>query len=86
MESRIDYYCGLNQKVILANHICLLGKQIAQPISQKSGKLANVKTFLTFYSRLLRPPFMAMITSKRLLLLFLGGVEKNLDNGTHLRG
>ncbi|KAJ3305034.1 MCM DNA helicase complex subunit [Kappamyces sp. JEL0829] len=80
------------QTLFLANNITLLNKDITQPTLtegdareiRKIGKRPDV--FQLVSSSLAPSLFGHEYIKKALLLLMLGGVEKNLDNGTHLRG
>ncbi|KAJ3131230.1 MCM DNA helicase complex subunit [Geranomyces variabilis] len=78
--------------VILANNIRHLAKEIQQPqvtdedikSIKKIGRRDNVFELL---STSLAPSIYGHdYIKKAILLLLLGGIEKNLENGTHLRG
>ncbi|KAJ3019563.1 MCM DNA helicase complex subunit [Thoreauomyces humboldtii] len=78
--------------VILANNIRHLAKEIQQPLVtegdiqdiRKIGRRDNVFELL---STSLAPSIYGHdYIKKAILLLLLGGMEKNLQNGTHLRG
>ncbi|KAI8905577.1 MCM2/3/5 family-domain-containing protein [Gorgonomyces haynaldii] len=78
--------------VFLANNISLLGKEISQPQIHESDareirKISKRKDVLKLVSSSLAPSIYGHeYIKKALLLLMLGGIEKNLENGTHLRG
>ncbi|KAJ3037653.1 MCM DNA helicase complex subunit [Rhizophlyctis rosea] len=78
--------------VILANNIRLLGKQIQQPLIsdtdiQEIRKIGKRKHAFDLLSMSLAPSIYGHdYIKKATLLLLLGGMEKNLENGTHLRG
>ncbi|RKO99956.1 hypothetical protein CXG81DRAFT_13811, partial [Caulochytrium protostelioides] len=83
---------GTFRTVVLANHVRLLGKEAQQPkVSEsdvreikKIGKKADVFSVL---ARSLAPSIYGHeYIKKAVLLMLLGGIEKNLPNGTHLRG
>ncbi|KAK6098174.1 hypothetical protein BDV3_004456 [Batrachochytrium dendrobatidis] len=80
------------KSMILANHITLLEKEIHQPTiteddAREIRKIAKRKDAFSLLSMSLAPSiFGHEYIKKALLLLMLGGVEKNLENGTHLRG
>ncbi|RKO85648.1 MCM2/3/5 family-domain-containing protein, partial [Blyttiomyces helicus] len=78
--------------LILANNIRHLAKEVQQPLIsevdiqeiRKIGKRKNVFELLA--SSLAPSIYGHDFIKKSILLLLLGGMEKNLDNGTHLRG
>ncbi|KAF2101499.1 DNA replication licensing factor MCM3 [Rhizodiscina lignyota] len=82
--------------LILANNIILLssksGGGIAQAIITDTdvrniNKIAKQKRVFDLLSQSLAPSIYGHNYIKRaILLMLLGGMEKNLDNGTHLRG
>ena len=76
----------------MGNNVTLLNKDIQQtivhdsdiPAIKKIGKRADVFDLL---AKSLAPSIYGHeYIKKAILLLMLGGVEKNLKNGTHLRG
>ncbi|KAJ3027104.1 UNVERIFIED_CONTAM: MCM DNA helicase complex subunit [Siphonaria sp. JEL0065] len=77
---------------ILANNVRHMGRETLQPVLsevdltniRKIGKKANVFELL---STSLAPSIYGHdMIKKAILLLLLGGMEKNLENGTHIRG
>ncbi|KAJ2997087.1 MCM DNA helicase complex subunit [Globomyces sp. JEL0801] len=78
--------------LFLANSISLLNKDISQPTltevdAREIRRIAKRPDFFQLISTSLAPSlFGHEYIKKALLLLMLGGVEKNLENGTHLRG
>jgi DNA replication licensing factor MCM3 len=78
--------------LLLANNITLLNKEIAQPTltekdTREIRKISKRSDVFKLLSTSLAPSlFGHEYIKKALLLLMLGGVEKNLENGTHLRG
>ncbi|TPX38673.1 hypothetical protein SeMB42_g06603 [Synchytrium endobioticum] len=78
--------------VLVANHIRHLGKEIQQPMMsdvdiQEIKKIARRENSFELLSSSLAPSvFGHSYIKKAILLLLLGGVEKNLLNGTHIRG
>jgi len=83
---------GIFRTVILAHHVRLLSKDIIHPTItdvdiQNVKKVAKRKDILDILSRSLAPSIYGHENIKTaLLLLLLGGMEKNLPNGTHIRG
>ncbi|KAG7390813.1 MCM DNA helicase complex subunit [Phytophthora pseudosyringae] len=78
--------------VLIANNVQLMGKEV-NGIVMSSDDLANVREFskrtdaFEMLSRSIAPSIYGHAEIKQALLLqLLGGVEKNLENGTHLRG
>lgn len=78
--------------VLIANNIQLMGKEV-NGIVMTSADLVNVREFakrddaFDMLSRSIAPSIYGHAEIKQALLLqLLGGVEKNLENGTHLRG
>ncbi|KAJ1345036.1 hypothetical protein BSLG_000551 [Batrachochytrium salamandrivorans] len=80
------------KSIILANNVTPLEKEIHQPIiteddAREIRKIAKRPDAFSLLSMSLAPSiFGHEYIKKALLLLMLGGVEKNLVNGTHLRG
>jgi DNA replication licensing factor MCM3 len=78
--------------VFLANNISLLNKEISAPIlteqdAKEIRKIAKRKDVFSLISTSVAPSLYGHeYIKKALLLLMLGGMEKNLENGTHLRG
>jgi DNA replication licensing factor MCM3 len=87
---------ALFRTVILANNIILLSSKSGGGIAQVSitdtdirniNKVSKNKRVLEMLSQSLAPSIYGHdYIKKAILLLLLGGVEKNLENGTHLRG
>ncbi|GMF20276.1 unnamed protein product [Phytophthora lilii] len=78
--------------VLIANNVQLLGKEV-NGIVMSSDDLVNVREFakrddaFDMLARSIAPSIYGHAEIKQALLLqLLGGVEKNLENGTHLRG
>ncbi|KAG1694007.1 hypothetical protein DVH05_022025 [Phytophthora capsici] len=78
--------------VLIANNIQLMGKEV-NGIVMSAHDLTNVREFskrqdaFEMLSRSIAPSIYGHAEIKQALLLqLLGGVEKNLENGTHLRG
>ncbi|PGH16832.1 hypothetical protein AJ79_01476 [Helicocarpus griseus UAMH5409] len=82
--------------VILANNIIQLSSKSGGGIAQATitdtdirniNKLAKKKNVFDLLSQSLAPSIYGHdYVKKAILLMLLGGMEKNLDNGTHLRG
>jgi DNA replication licensing factor MCM3 len=78
--------------VLIANNLKLLTKELAIPVIsdqdiQNIRKISRKKhVFETLASSLAPSIYGHEYVKKAILLLLLGGVEKNLPNGTHLRG
>ncbi|KAI8917550.1 MCM2/3/5 family-domain-containing protein [Powellomyces hirtus] len=78
--------------VILANNIRHLAKEIQQPQVtdtdiQDIKKIGNRENVFELLATSLAPSIYGHdYIKKAILLLLLGGIEKNLQNGTHLRG
>ncbi|KAI8821797.1 MCM2/3/5 family-domain-containing protein [Fimicolochytrium jonesii] len=78
--------------VILANSIRLLSKEVQQPQVTDTDisdikKIARRENVFELLAQSLAPSIYGHdYIKKALLLLLLGGIEKNLANGTHLRG
>ncbi|KAN0028400.1 hypothetical protein ACTFIV_010244 [Dictyostelium citrinum] len=78
--------------ILICNRISLLSKEVSGP-SLSEQDVANIKNFSKYdncfdlIATSLAPSICGHDNIKRsLLLLLLGGVERNLANGTHLRG
>jgi len=83
---------GIFNTVILANNLRVLGKEVAN-IKLTSTDIRNIKDLskqsdiLDLLTRSFAPGIYGHNSIKKgLILQLLGGVEKNLENGTHLRG
>lgn len=82
--------------LIIANNVILLSSKVNGGIAQMTitdtdvrniNKLSKKKNIFELLSRSLAPSiFEYEYIKKAILLLLLGGIEKNLDNGTHIRG
>ena len=78
--------------MIIANNVSLLNKDIQQPVLQESDipaikKISKRTDVFDLLAKSLAPSIYGHeYIKKAILLLMLGGVEKNLKNGTHLRG
>ncbi|KAI9006164.1 MCM2/3/5 family-domain-containing protein [Gaertneriomyces semiglobifer] len=78
--------------VILANNIQLLSKEASQPVVNEKDiqdirKISKRENVFELLSSSLAPSIYGHdYIKKAILLLLLGGCEKNLANGTHLRG
>eukprot|EP00743_Colponemidia_sp_Colp-15_P001523 GILK01001663.1.p1 GENE.GILK01001663.1~~GILK01001663.1.p1 ORF type:complete len:926 (+),score=232.32 GILK01001663.1:60-2780(+) len=83
---------GVFRTVIIANNVRSLAKEVHAPVMTPNDikhikKLAKKKDVFELLGRSLAPSIFGHEEIKKaLLLLLLGGVEKNLDNGTHIRG
>ncbi|KAG7605117.1 DNA replication licensing factor MCM3 [Arabidopsis thaliana] len=83
---------GVFRTILIANNIALLNKEANAPIYTKQD-LDNIKNIarrddaFDLLARSLAPSIYGHAWIKKaVVLLMLGGVEKNLKNGTHLRG
>ena len=83
---------GVFKTAIIANSVGKMGKDALQPVMTEDD-IANIKALAAeedVYSKLassLAPSIYGHgYIKKALLLLLLGGVEHNLDSGTHIRG
>ncbi|RHY30697.1 hypothetical protein DYB32_004097 [Aphanomyces invadans] len=83
---------GVFKTVLLANNIQVLGKEV-HGIVMTTEDVMHVREFakrsdaMEILSRSMAPSIFGHSAIKQALLLqLLGGVEKNLENGTHLRG
>lgn len=78
--------------MIIANNITLLNKDVQQPVLQDADipaikKISKRADVFDLLAKSLAPSIYGHeYIKKAILLLMLGGVEKNLKNGTHLRG
>ncbi|KCV69575.1 minichromosome maintenance protein 3 [Fonticula alba] len=83
---------GIFRSVLLVNHIRRIGAEDSQPtISahdiQNIRKIGRRGDIVELLSRSLAPSIYGHDTIKRaILLMLLGGLEKNLTNGTRIRG
>jgi DNA replication licensing factor MCM3 len=84
---------GLFKSVLIANHVRHLGKSIGASSPITPGDAANIRKIskradvFELLGRSVAPSIFGHEFIKRaLVLLLLGGVEKNLENGTHIRG
>lgn len=81
-----------HRTILIANNVYLLNKEIAAPVFT-SDDIRNIKrignrgdVFDVLGDSLAPSIYGHSWIKKAVLLLMLGGVEKNLPNGTHLRG
>ncbi|KAF9881402.1 hypothetical protein CkaCkLH20_01552 [Colletotrichum karsti] len=91
-----NHNSALFKTVIIANHIVLLSSKSGGGVATHTitdtdirniNKIAKKKNLLQLLSQSLAPSIYGHDHIKKaILLMLLGGVEKNLDNGTHLRG
>ena len=82
--------------LVLANHIVMLSSKSGGGIAQATitdsdvrniNKLSKKKNVFELLAHSLAPSIYGHdYIKKAILLMLLGGMEKNLDNGTHLRG
>ena len=83
---------GMYRTLVLGNHVRLLSKEATAGECTDTDvknirKLAKSKELIPEFVRSLAPSVYGHEDVKQaLLLMLLGGVEKNLANGTHLRG
>jgi len=83
---------GVFRTIILCNNVQLIQKELHQPKCTESDfnqirKLSKTKNVFEQLSESIAPSiFGHEYIKKGLLLMLIGGHEKNLDNGTHLRG
>ncbi|OAA69072.1 DNA replication licensing factor mcm3 [Cordyceps fumosorosea ARSEF 2679] len=91
-----NHNSALFKAVILANNIVLLSSKSGGGVAQATitdtdirniNKIAKRKNLLELLSQSLAPSIYGHHHIKKaILLMLLGGMEKNLENGTHLRG
>ncbi|KAF4836844.1 DNA replication licensing factor mcm3 [Colletotrichum siamense] len=91
-----NHNSALFKTVIIANHIVLLSSKSGAGVATHTitdtdirniNKIAKKKNLLQLLSQSLAPSIYGHDHIKKaILLMLLGGVEKNLENGTHLRG
>ncbi len=83
---------GIFRTVIIGNNVLQIGKDVGGVIMtpndiQNIRAVAKRNNVFNLLSRSLAPSIYGhSFIKKALLLMLMGGVEKNLDNGTHLRG
>lgn len=84
---------GIFRTVLIANHVRHLGKSISGSSEMSTDDLVNIralgkrKDIFELLGRSVAPSiFGHEFIKKAIVLLLLGGVEKNLANGTHIRG
>jgi DNA replication licensing factor MCM3 len=85
-------YCYVCRTVLIANNVSLLNKEANAPVYTRED-LKRMKeisrrndTFDLLGNSLAPSIYGHLWIKKAVVLLMLGGVEKNLKNGTHLRG
>ena len=82
----------LGRTVLIANNVSLLNKEANAPIYSPEDlknikKIAEREDAFDLLGNSLAPSIYGHSWIKKaVILLMLGGVEKNLKNGTHLRG
>ncbi|KAI1828465.1 MCM2/3/5 family-domain-containing protein [Xylaria intraflava] len=91
-----NHNSALFKTVILANNIVLLSSKASGGVATATitdtdirniNKIAKKKNLLELLSQSLAPSIYGHgYIKKAILLMLLGGMEKNLENGTHLRG
>lgn len=91
-----NHNSALFKTVILANNVVLLSSKSGGGIATATitdtdirniNKVAKKKNLLELLSQSLAPSIFGHdYIKKAILLMLLGGMEKNLENGTHLRG
>ena len=83
---------GIFRTVILGNNVLQIGKDVGGVVMtpndiQNIRAVAKRDNVFNLLARSLAPSIYGhSFIKKALLLMLLGGVEKNLENGTHLRG
>ena len=85
------YTNGIFRTILIANHVSLLSKESTANVSRDEinviKKLAKRKDIFDLLAKSLAPSIHGHeFVKKAILCLLLGGVEKNLANGTRLRG
>lgn len=85
------YTTGVFRTVLIANYISQLSKEASSNVSREEinvcKKLAKRKDIFDLLSKSLAPSIHGHdYVKKAILCLLLGGIEKNLPNGTRLRG
>lgn len=91
-----NHNSALFKTIILANNVVLLSSKSGGGIATATitdtdirniNKVAKKKNLLDLLSQSLAPSIYGhAYVKKAILLMLLGGMEKNLENGTHLRG
>ncbi|TEA10369.1 DNA replication licensing factor mcm3 [Colletotrichum sidae] len=91
-----NHNSALFKTVIVANHLVLLSSKSGGGVATQAltdtdirniNKISKKKNLLGLLSQSLAPSIYGHDYIKRaILLMLLGGTEKNLENGTHLRG
>ncbi|KAI1176781.1 MCM2/3/5 family-domain-containing protein [Nemania sp. FL0916] len=91
-----NHNSALFKTVILANHIVLLSSKASGGVATATitdndirniNKIAKKRNLFQLLSQSLAPSIYGHdYIKKAILLMLLGGMEKNLENGTHLRG
>lgn len=90
--NKVGATSGIFRTVLLANNIKQLneevnGVKIGKDDIKKMKNLSKKKNFINILSNSIAPSlFGHEYIKKALLLMLLGGEEKNLDDGTHIRG
>lgn len=85
------YTNGIFRTILIANHVSLLSKESTANVSREEintcKKLAKRKDIFELLAKSLAPSIHGHeFVKKAILCLLLGGIEKNLPNGTRLRG
>lgn len=91
-----NHNSALFKTIILANNVVLLSSKSGGGVATATitdtdirniNKVAKKKNLLELLSQSLAPSIYGhSFIKKAILLMLLGGMEKNLENGTHLRG
>ncbi|KAH8681599.1 DNA replication licensing factor mcm3 [Xylariales sp. PMI_506] len=91
-----NHNSALFKTVLLANHVVLLSSKAGGGVASATitdtdirniNKIAKKKNLFELLSQSLAPSIYGHdYIKKAILLMLLGGMEKNLENGTHLRG
>ena len=86
------FFLSFFRTVLIANNVTLMNKEANAPI-YASEDIRNIKkiaeredTFELLANSLAPSIYGHLWIKKAVILLMLGGIEKNLKNGTHLRG